>query len=184
MQYKFIALFIIILFITGCNPSAGSKNRTLHISFYVNKKEDIQPSYQLTIWLEKPDGAYVKTLFVCDYLSYGGFNDSTICPDWSGKANWSKVLKEEFDAVTGATPMIGNRNFAFNCSKEQIPAGKYKFLIEVHLIESFNELYSGEIEIAGKEDESEAQVTYLPEKHSKAGDILSQVKVKCNNEIN
>jgi len=91
------------------------------------------------------------------------------------------VLKEEFDAVTGATPMIGDRSFVFNCPIEQIPAGKYKFLIEVHLIESFNELYSGEIVIAGKENETEAQVTYLPEKHSKAGDILSNVKVKCNN---
>ena len=181
MQNKIFTLFIIVLFIAGCNSEVfKSKKRSLNISYHVNKKDSIQPSYQVAIWLESPDGAYVKTLFVSEYLSYGGFFIPTICPEWSVKACWDKVTKEEFDAATGATPLVGDRSFEFNCFEKQIPVGKYKYMIEVHIIEDFNELYTGEIEIGDEEDESEARVTYLPEKQPEASDILTQVKVKYN----
>lgn len=181
MQNKLFTLLIIVLFIAGCNNEVfKSKNRTLDISYHVNKKDSIQPSYQVAIWLEKPDGAYVKTLFVSEYLSYGGFFIPNICPAWVVKACWDKVTKEEFDAATGATPLVGDRSFEFNCFERQIPVGKYKYMIEVHIIEVFNELYTGEIEIADEEYESATRVIYLPEKHPKASDILSQVKVKYN----
>jgi hypothetical protein len=182
MQYKLITFLFIVLCFAGCNNEVTKpESKTLDISFHINKKDSIQPSYQIAIWLEKPDQAYYKTLFVSDYLSYGGFFITTVCPDWSVKASWDEVTKEDFDAATGATPLLGDRNFEFNCSEKQIPPGKYKFFIEVHLVDNFNELYSGEIEIAGEDNESEAQVTYLPEKHPKASDILSQVKAKYNN---
>ncbi|NOY37315.1 MAG: DUF2271 domain-containing protein [Chlorobi bacterium] len=146
----------------------------------MNKVTEIHPSCQIAIWLENPDGKYVKTLFVSEYLSYGGFSKSEICPDWSGKANWNHTSRENIDAATGATPSTGDIHFKFHCSEETIPQGVYIYMIEVHLIENYNELYKGKIEIGKKKNESPASVIYLPEKFLKEGNILSQIKVKVH----
>ena len=155
MYFRFIVLFFTIFTLNGRDhPLNLSKKRTLQVSFHLNKITEIKPSYQIAIWLEKPDGTYVQTLFVSEFLSYGGFTLPGICSDWSKKTDWSKTSKEEFDAVTGATPLSGDINFEFHCSKKKIPKGKYEYMIEVHLIEGFNELYKGQIEIGYKKNES------------------------------
>ena len=175
-----ILIFLTVFFIAGCiSPGTKSPKFTFDISFKVNLKQGIQPSYSTVIWLEKPDGNFVKTLYMSEYLSLGGFNVSYVCPDWSSKANWPQTPRDQADAVTGATPMIGKRNYSFNFSKNELVPGPYKYFIEVHLTEKYNELYSGEINIPCKETESEPQVTCIPKKHSKAGDILSYVTVNC-----
>ncbi len=174
-------IFLSIFFVAGCmSPGTKSPKFLLDISFKVNLKQGIQPSYSTVIWLEKPDGSYVKTLYISEYLSLGGYNVSYVCPDWSAKANWAQIPRDAADAVTGATPMIGKRNYSFNFSKNELPPGPYKYFIEVHLSDEYNELYSGEINIPCTEKETEPQVAYIPEKHSKAGDILSYLTVNCN----
>lgn len=156
-----------------------SKKKVLEFTFHVNNKIGIQPSYQMAIWLEKPDGTYVKTLYISDYVSFGGFNHKEVCPNWSIKSGWERVSGDIVDAVTGATVSTGDQNMVFECSKKQIPPGEYKYFIEVHLLENYNELYSGVI-VVGKEDvESVPNVVYIPEKHPKAGDILSDITVRC-----
>ncbi len=140
------------------------------------------PSYQVAIWLEKLDGEYVKTLFVSDYLSYGGFNIPDICPDWAKKAQWADAPQEMVDAVTQATPDIGKVLFEFDIPKSGVPNGEYRYFIEIHITEDYNELYSGNIEIkdGGNGSISEAVVTYIPKKHPKASGILSNVEVRYN----
>ncbi len=173
---------IAVLFFTNAVFDTKAKKKKLVFSFHVNNKKGVQPSYQMAIWLEKPDGTYFKTLYVSDYLSYGGFNHKEICPDWIEKSNWQKAPADEVDAVTGATFMFGDEQMTFQFSKNQIPPGKYQYFIEVHLVEKYNELYSGEIEVGGKELKSVPVVKYIPEKHPKAGDILSNVSVICKNK--
>ncbi len=180
MQLKLITFIILLTFVGCISPGSKSKKGNLNISFEVNKKDGIQPSYSTVIWLEKPDGSLVKTLYVSDYLSLGGFNDPKMCPDWSSKSNWANTPRDEADAVTGATPMIGKRDYSFKLSKKDLPPGKYNYFIEVHIMEAYNELYTGTIEIPCKETDGKAQVTYLPVKHSLAGDILSNVTLICN----
>lgn len=174
---------IAVLFFTNAGFDTKAKKKELIISMHVNNKTGVQPSYQMAIWLEKPDGTYFKTLYVSDYISYGGFNHKEICPDWVALSGWQNASIDEVDAVTGATLLPGDESMTFECSKKQIPPGKYKYFIEVHLIENYNELYSGEIEI-GKEDKVKSipEVKYIPEKHPKAGDILSNVIVICKNK--
>ncbi len=176
-----LIIYILLLTVAGCiSPGSRSKKSSLKISFEVNKKEGIQPSYSTAIWLENQHGEIVKTLYVSEYLSLGGFNDLKSCPDWSKKSRWAMTPRAEADAVTGATPMIGNRNYDFAFSKGELPPGRYKYFIEVHLLEEFNELYSGEIDVPCNMIKSKTQVTYLPEKHPKAGDILSNITLECN----
>jgi len=175
---KFIVfIFTLSIFITGCG---GNKNK-VKLSFQLNKIEAFTSSDQLVIWLEKPDSTFVKTLFISDYLAYGGFALTTICTDWSGRAAWKNITKEEFDAVTAATPIHGNVEFDFEIQKEKVPDGEYNLFIEVHLAEDYNELYSGTVNLRDEKCKTELTVSYVPKKHPQTTEmLLSDVKVVCN----
>ena len=178
-------LSVFIIFIIGLGElfSGGNylKDRILKISFLINEREDYSRSDQIAIWLEKPDGTFVKTLFLSDYLSYGGYNDPEICSDWSSNTNWEEASEEEFDAVTGPTPQIGMVNLELICPRDQVPNGKYNIFIEVHLTGDFNELHSGMVRVSRKKYSDELQVSYRPGKHIKAThNILSDVHISLN----
>lgn len=178
-------MLVIIVFIIGTGDlfSGGNfaKNRVLKVSFQMNEREEFERSDQLAIWLEKPDGTFVKTLFLSDYLSYGGFNDPLICSDWSSNTNWMETTEEEFDAVTGSTPQIGMVNLELKFPREVVPDGAYNIFIEVHLTGEFNELYSGNVEVSRKKFSNQLEVSYRPERHTKATyNVLSDVRVSLN----
>jgi hypothetical protein len=118
-------------------------------------------------------------LFLSEYLSYGGYNIPEICQDWSSKTKWGDVTKEEFDAVTSATPGTGNVKLKLESSASQIPDGKYLIFIEVHLVDEYNELYAGELTFSRKKTLTTLQVSYKPVKYPKKteGDLLSNVQV-------
>ncbi len=177
-----ILLLSVTLLMSAVMPFRRPLKKRLEISFQLKEFQDVEPSYQMAIWLEKPDGTYAKTLFVTDYLSYGGFNLKEICSAWQKKIDWRTVSFEETDAVTGATPDTGAVTLTFDASKKAIPPGTYKYFIEIHLQEEFNELYTGEINVGGDNSESKASVKYFPEKHPEAGDILSGVVVRFINK--
>ncbi len=177
----FLAAAVIFLFTNAAITNKSGK-KELVFSFHVNDKPGFHASFQMAIWLEKPDGSYVKTLYVSDYLSYGGFNHKEICPDWIAKSGWEQASGKEVDAVTGATFLTGDQSIGFACSKKQIPPGKYKYFIEIHLQENYNELYSGEIEVGKEDTESVPEVKFIPEKHPKGGGMLSNIIVKCKSK--
>jgi hypothetical protein len=171
-----VALAAVLILLTGFG---GAKNRKFDISFNLNNIQSFVPSNQIAIWLEMPDSSYVRTLFLSEYLSYGGYNIREICYDWSSKTKWDEVTKEEFDAVTSATPRVGEVRLKLECPATLVPEGKYLIFIEVHLVNEYNELYSGELTISGKKNVTDLKVNYRPEKYPKKteGDILSNVKV-------
>jgi hypothetical protein len=171
----FIGIFILI---TGFTTI---KKRKFDITFKLNEITSFVPSNQIAIWLETTDSSFVKTLFLTEYLSYGGYNLPEICYDWSTKTNWEETTKEEFDAVTSATPRVGEVRLKLECPGNLIPDGKYNIFIEVHLTEDYNELYSGGLIISGKKFHNTLQVTYRPEKYieKSEGDILSDVQIRC-----
>jgi hypothetical protein len=173
------------IFLLGLGALFPGCNRTrewiLDISFQLTEMEGYPRSDQLVIWLEKPDGTFVKTLFVSEYLSYGGYNDPEICPSWSTKTNWEEASQEEFDAVTGATPSIGLVNMALSFTSEVVPRGEYNIYIEVHLAADYNELYSGLVKVSGRKFNNNLTVSYNPEKYHKATyDVLSDVRISLN----
>jgi hypothetical protein len=183
MKAKLILLFWVLLiglitFFPGCNRT---REWILDVSFELTEREDYPRSDQLVVWLEKTDGTFVKTLFVSEYLSYGGYNDPEICPSWTSKTNWEEASQEEFDAVTSATPSIGPVHMALSCTSEEVPKGEYIIFIEVHLTTDYNELYSGMVKVSGRKFSNNLTVSYIPEKYHKATyDVLSNVQISLN----
>jgi hypothetical protein len=171
-----ITLISALVLLTGFS---GGKNRKFEFRFHLQDIQSFVPSCQMAIWLETPDSSYVKTLFLSEYLSYGGYNLPEICSDWSSKSNWNEVTGEEFDAVTAATPSVGDVELKLQCAAGLVPVGKYLVFIEVHLADEFNELYYAELEITGKKSVKDLNVKYVPGKYPKKteGDILRGVQV-------
>lgn len=177
---KTIILFVILIWVSGCS---NSKQPILTFSFQLNNKEGFIPSNQIAIWLQNYKGEYIETLFVCDYLSYGGYTVAGICPSWVSKSKWESKPKEVVDAVSQATPDVGDVTLNFNFPVKKVDPGKYQYCIEVHIAENFNELYVGEIEIRSNSFPliGKANVAYLPAKYSKGSDLLSNVNVTYQN---
>lgn len=143
-------LALLLLLALGC--SAGKPRGVrglLEISFRFNPVEGITPSYQTAIWLEDASGGYLADLFVSEFLAYGGFNDSRICRRWPGRQGWNEQTPEQFDAVTGATPSPGVNQMRFDVSKIDLPPGRLRVCLEVHLVAEENILYVAELPIGG-----------------------------------
>lgn len=77
----YISLSIILgtLLLCACECSLLDPLK-LTFSFQLNEKEDFVPCYQIAICLKQPGGTLIKTLFLTDFLSYGGFSEPDICP--------------------------------------------------------------------------------------------------------
>ncbi len=175
-----IAVLLGLLLVAGCSSQNTAK---LKFSFQLNKKEEFIASNQIAIWLQNSEGNYLKTFFVCDYLSYGGYTIPDVCPNWVSKSDWQKQPGEIVDAVSQATPDVGEVVLEFDFPGDELIPGKYKYCIEVHVAENYNELYSGDIEIEenGESRFSEVAITYKPGKYEKGSGLLSNVKVEFEN---
>lgn len=183
MNYGKVCMLILVcvLLLGGCDSGdKGAAGGTLTIYYELNKPEIIVivPSYQTVVWLENENGGHVKTLFISDYLSYGGYSKSEICSDWSQIEDWDKVGRDVLDAVTAATPAVGQNVLKIKLKTYNLPSGVYRYCVQTHVIEGYNILYRGQIRIGEKNDASSAKVTYTPGKYPKAGDVLGNVKAE------
>jgi len=165
-------------FSLGIPLPEGAASGMIEISFLYNKAEGVVPSYQIAIWLESEKGEYVKTLFVSEYLSGGGFDHGDVCPDWAKQAHWEKAEESEFDAATRPTPPIGARTLKFECEKWGIAPGAYRYCVQAHIVEKYNILYRGRITIGQGAAEAVGEVLYSPGKHPLAADILYDVRAR------
>lgn len=175
-------LLLAVMLFNGCGKqekflgeSTTEPHDLLEISLVIGACRNIQPSYQTVVWLENEDGTYFKPLLVSEYLSFGGYEREGICSTWPGKSQWHEISEEELDAVTAATPTVGKHVLKFACPREVIPAGRYQYVVEMHIVESYNVVCRGTITIGDRPDESIAEVTYTHAEHAEASQAISQV---------
>jgi len=179
---KLILILAALLFL-HCAPQKKSLG-ILQVSFQFNKaKSDVDPSYQIAIWLEDSAENYVKTLFLSEYLSYGGYNDSTICPNWNSKAAWDKAPMDEYDAVTHPTPPVGDNMFEFGLDSLGIESGDYFCCVQAHLIENYNILYKNKINL-NRVGATSGDAEYEPSVYEGAEAVLTNVTARIIKEQN
>lgn len=174
MKFLFVLLCAAVLF------SACAKKQslgTLQVTFTFNQATgDVEPSFQTAVWLEDADSHYVKTLFLSEYLSYGGYNDSTICPAWNSLADWGHAPMKAYDAVTRATPPLGVKFLHFNLDSLALPPGAYLCCVQTHIIEDYNILFKNRIDIGRTGNETTFPAIYAPNAYPGAENILADVK--------
>ncbi len=150
----------------------------LSISFRLDTVEGFDPSYQTVVWLEDASGAYLRSLLVSEYLAFGGYIHEEICPRWNGAVDWANESRTVFDAVTAATPRREAGEVTIDCTAEKLSPGVYYYCIQTHIVEEYNILWRGMITIGGEEVSSDADASWSPQRHDRAGDILRDVSAK------
>jgi hypothetical protein len=182
MKKQFFRRQVLILIIGLFIITSFTNEKTIKISYQMEDVKEYVPSYQLCIWLEKPDGTFVKSLFVSEWLAYGGYLDYGVCPSWTENASWDKVTKEEFDAVSGATPDVGNVKLELENSINNVPDGEYLLSIQIHLKEDLNDTYKGKVNLkAGKKIDIQLKPYKIQRiKDGKQKGIISNIEVTIN----
>jgi hypothetical protein len=160
------------------SATTGGAPGTLEVSFAFKKASGMVPSYQIAVWLEDESGKYVKTLFLSEYLSAGGYGLDYVCPDWVKQAQWDKAPESEYDAVTRPTPKVGSTTLKFDALKRGIVPGKYRFCLQVHLVGKLNILHRGEITVGAEAAEAPAEVFYTPERPPEGADVVVAVRAR------
>jgi hypothetical protein len=180
------ALVCLVFLLPQSSKAEEPADGFLEVSFYLNptSTEEFAASYQTVVWLETPDCEYVRSLLVSEYMAYGGFMEPELCPRWHEISNWEVNYETEMDAVTAATPGLERTVLTFDCAKEKIMPGKYKYCVQTHIVEDYNILYCGEIRIGGEENENVAEVTYTPSENPDANQVLVEVEARYHQQLN
>lgn len=151
----------------------------LELDFYLQYVAEPYPTYQTAIWLENDSGEFIKSLFVSAWLSYGGYNSSYVCSTWNSKAKWGDGVTEDVDAVSGPTPEWGvDSHYSFDLTSRGVAPGLYKCNIETHITDDYNVLYTGDLEFEAENSMVEPSPVFVPEQHSQAGLVLTNVKME------
>jgi len=187
-QILFVVLVVSVAsLINSCGEVKDKPGKGyIELSYKLNIPNDagIEPSYQTTIWIENSEGKYIKSLLVSEYISYGGYSDLLMCLTWNNAVDWVNKEAEIVDAVTTATPDVGDNIFIFDCEKGKIPPGNYIIFVETHLEEEYNILLRGEISTEGEDTDGSLQVSYPRGKMEGAENALSGTYIKYfNSEI-
>ncbi len=175
-------ILVLIYIISACSGKEGSTESfadgQIEIKYDFVESKKIEPSFQTVIWLENEKGKYLKTFLVTEYLSMGGYSDSTICPDWQNLVSWESVSDEEYDAITSPTPPLGANTFKIDCEKEKIKSGKYRLCVQTHIDKEYNILYCGVIEVGGENKGSVVKKVFVPKELPGEENTLSNVSIR------
>lgn len=115
-----------------------------------------QASNQYAVWIENMDGDVVKTLFVTNFTSNGGYTmrEDSI-PTWVSHAKPSEMTKTQIDAITGATPSNGTYSYIWDGTDNngnEVANGTYTFHIEGTLYWSSIVHYQGNVDMGASEN--------------------------------
>lgn len=129
-------------------------NGNLKISIDFNRSST-PASNQYAVWIEDTDGNVVKTLFVTNFTSNGGYavREDSI-PTWVAQAKPFDMDKAQIDAITGATPSTGTHSYIWDGTDDngnRVADGTYMFYVEGTLYWSSIVRYEGTVNMGDSE---------------------------------
>jgi hypothetical protein len=170
--------------------AAQAQNKVLSITCNMNQgttDNDPQVTLCTAIFVQDMNKNYVNTMFVSDWLSTTGYAypNYAICPDWRGpdSTRWSNLKTTDttlVDAVSKATPIVGNNSFEFNPNNfVSLKAGTpYRFCIEMNVDNQYNILYADSITLGTQPQVRTPLLVYVPSKDATASvDGLTDVAI-------
>ncbi|MCG8688656.1 MAG: DUF2271 domain-containing protein [Desulfobacterales bacterium] len=162
---KFIVVFLFVLL--GYHDPVFAQNEqmgTVIITFDFNRAKQDYANNQFAVWIEDLDGKLVKTIFETNFTARGGWQyRPESLPAWTQKSNISKLTETEVDAISGATPKSQRLVYKWRGDDSEhnfLPAGQYKYFIEVNYYWDSAAVFSGIIEIGDSANSTTAKATY------------------------
>lgn len=121
-------------------------------------------SNQFAVWVEDEMGRYVKTVFVTDFTALGGYESrEDSVPQWVEKSGIREGTSENIDAVSGATPKTGTKQYEWECVDESgnpVTEGEYRILVEGTVNEDSQIVYTADIMVGNHAMTAQAQPEY------------------------
>jgi len=155
--------------------AAQMQNKVLSFTCSMNQgttDNDPVPTLCTTIFVKDMSGNlyYRNTMFVNWWLSHEGYAYPQVIvnPDWRGPDTmaWSNFRTTDsafVDAITKATPIVGNNSFEFNPGNFVLTAGTpYRFFFEMNVDNQYNILYSDSITLGTQPLVRTPVITYVP----------------------
>ena len=176
-----LQLLLLLLPLTIITPSPSAVG-VIDVSFVYMPPTSIEPSYHTAIWLEDEAGTLVRTLYVSNDLSKTEYQIGQACPDWAKQAHWESAKKTDIDAVTGPTPNVGTGRRTFDLQTLGLAPGRYRFKLQVHIVDAYNILYSGLLVVSdgasGAASEIALETFYSPSKPPGGTDFVRDVRAR------
>ncbi len=170
--------------------AAQAQNKVLSITCNMNQgatDNDPQVTLCTAIFIQDMNKNYVNTMFVSDWLSTTGYAypNYAICPDWRGpdSTRWSNLRTTDttlVDAVSRATPIVGNNSFEFNPNNlvSLTQGTPYRFCIEMNVDNQYNILFADSMTLGSQPLVRTPLLTYVPSKDATASvDGLTDVVI-------
>ncbi|MEH0020356.1 MAG: DUF2271 domain-containing protein [Desulfobacter sp.] len=176
-NYIILILFVLLGYqkpVLAQNEQLGS----VIISFDFNRAKQDYANNQFAVWIEDLEGKLVKTIFATNFTAKGGWKyRPESLPAWTQKSNISGLTEKEVDAISGATPKSQRLVYKWNGDDSEhnfLPAGKYKYFVEVNYYWDSAAVFSGIIEIGDSANSTIAKATYSTE-DAKKYDLIENV---------
>lgn len=154
--------------------SAGSSDPggKLEISFLFER--DDAASSQYAVWVEDLAGKLVKTLYVTDFTTSGGFRRrSEGLPTWVSKADRSELSQNLVEALAASTPKSGEKRYVWDGkdqSGKSVEAGEYRFCVESSCRWSERSFFYGNLRVdSAATAEIPVTARYTPDGESRPG---------------
>jgi hypothetical protein len=146
---------IVILIATATMQLCRAADATgrVDVSFEYQRQSG-SGSNQFAVWVERPDGTVVKTLFVTNFTAgRGGWEyRKQSLPQWVASAGIANMTPGEVGAVTKATPASGTVTISWDCrgeDSEPVPSGAYAVILEATLRGENGVVYRTAVDIGG-----------------------------------
>ena len=172
------ALFVVVFALGACSDSAlivpsasadvsdeGRAARGEFIITFEYKRQSGSASNQFAVWIEDADGRLIKTLYATLYTVGGGYKSRPdSIPVWVEKSSLRDKDREDFDAITGATPRDGTLTYIWDLTDDtgaDVSPGTYTYCIEATLRWKNRVYFTGTVDIGEIAEVTDASAEYV-----------------------
>ena len=161
-------------------PTTKTSEQSVVVTYNLHKIPT-HGSNQVAIWVEDASGKFVRTLFVTEFTSKGGYiRRPSSLKTWVEKSNWKAATENEIDALSSATPKAGVQKIVWDCKDAKgkaLTSGTYTICMEGNL-RSGKMMYAKALVNLGKGYQKvSATLSFIPEE-GKAEPLFENVIVE------
>ena len=184
-QFFVFSILFTALVLIGCSKSAAVavqpvEGAVAELSFSFTRQSGFSTN-QFAVWIEDPQGRYIKTLYATNFTASGGWKKrKTSIPMWVKRSGVADMPKTEIDGLTGATPKTGSLTYGWDGKDSQntaLPPGDYVIYLEGTLRGENQVIYRSAVRIGQGPSSPEVTVEYIGAPGAEQG-MISAVTVK------
>ena len=186
---RFTILFFLLLSfaLAGCSKSAAVATQPVEgavaeLTFSFTRQSGFSTN-QFAVWIEDPQGHYLKTLYATHFTASGGWKKrETSIPTWVKQSGLAAMDKDEIDGLSGATPKTGVVTFRWDGTDSRntaLPPGDYVIFLEGTLRNASRVIYRSPFKTGQGPAAAEVKAEYIGTPPGNEQEMIDAVAVKA-----